>query len=121
MVNFICYKLIFILILINTSIVYANDYHCKMTNQNSFTFNQILSKVENNYIAVDFDEEPFDIIYEDSKILLLSKIDHIVDEGYIDISSWSINKENSKALSFYSGVDGFEPADAFSVGECKIK
>ena len=117
---FLYYKIIFFYFLY-LSIVYANDYNCTMTTLNSFTFTQTLSKVENNYIAVDFDEEPFDIIHEDENVLLLSTINLIDDEGYGDISSWSINKENLKALSFYVGSDqnNYQPADAFAVGECK--
>ena len=121
MVNFLYYKLIFIFTFIYSTVVYANDYHCIMTTLNSYTFSQTLIKVQNNYIAVDFDEESFDIIHEDENVLLLSKITHFVDEGKSDISSWSINKVNLKALSFYStnDQDNYQPDDAFAVGDCK--
>ena len=102
---------------------FADDYNCKMTTKNNFSYNQTLKKVRRSYLAIGFQDKPYNIVHEDEKVLLLSSVTDFND-GTADIESWAINKKNLKAFSFYAGTISFEeyePDDFFAVGQCKVQ
>ena len=102
----------------------AKNYHCSMKTMNSdreepHSFFTILSKLEETYIETGFSDKPFDSSFESDTKLLLSEITKF-DNGDADISSWSINKKDLSAFSFYSTADGSESTEVLSIGKCII-